>query len=181
MTDTPAICFAEELMAAYPEAKVVLVNRDVESWYRSFDKLIENLYNPINEVLRIIDPQLIGPIQTMYKYVYKDRKGFCRTDNKEELQRTARTIYREHYDHVRRICPKDRLLEFKLADGWDPLCEFLGKEDPGVPFPRLNEGAALAEKFKEFQNRSMRLVVRNLVVGAASVWVGLLAVRWAWR
>lgn len=34
-SDTPAIAFAEDLIKAYPEAKVVLVERDIESWYES--------------------------------------------------------------------------------------------------------------------------------------------------
>jgi hypothetical protein len=31
--DVPAVCFAKELMQAYPEAKVILTNRDIESWH----------------------------------------------------------------------------------------------------------------------------------------------------
>lgn len=33
--DWPAIAFAEELMEAYPESKVILTTRDVNSWHRS--------------------------------------------------------------------------------------------------------------------------------------------------
>ena len=181
VTDSPAICFAEELIKAYPEAKVVLVERDIERWYQSFEVMIREMYNPIVSVLRILDPQLLGPLATLYYYVYKDRKGFCRTDNKEELQATARKLYREHYDDVRRLCPKERLLDFQLEDGWGPLCDFLGKEKPGVPFPRLNEGAALAEKFNEFNKRSLLLVLRNLALVIVSVLVGLFAVGWMRR
>lgn len=181
VTDSPAICFAEELIKAYPEARVVLVERDVERWYQSFESMIQEMYNPIVHVLRILDPQVLRPTATMFNYVYKDRKGFCKTDNKEELQRTARTLYREHYESVRRLCPKERLLEFRLEDGWGPLCVFLDKEIPDVPFPRLNEGDALAEKFKEFQKRSMLLVLRNLSLVVFLTWVGYLAIGWAWR
>ena len=46
--------------------------------------------------------------------------------------------YREHNDLVPRPA---RLLEFRLAGGWAPLCAFLGKDVPDVPFPRFNEGA----------------------------------------
>jgi hypothetical protein len=35
--DVPTICFAEELVAAYPEAKIVLNNRDVDQWLHSMD------------------------------------------------------------------------------------------------------------------------------------------------
>ena len=155
------------------------MERDIEKWYQSFSVLIEEMYNPIVHVLRILDPQVLGPTATMYNYVYRDRRGFCRTDNKKELHDIAKILYREHYEHVKRVCPKDRLLNFRLEDGWEPLCEFLGKEKPDVPFPRLNEGAALAEKFKEFEKRSMLLVLRNLILVGVLVWAGFLVVSWA--
>ncbi len=37
-SDTPAIAFAEDLIEAYPEAKVILVDRDIDSWFDSFDQ-----------------------------------------------------------------------------------------------------------------------------------------------
>ena len=70
------------------------------------------MYNPMVNVLQIVDSQLLGPLATLYYYVYKDRKGFCRTDNKEELQATAREVYRENHD-VRRLYPKERLFDFQ--------------------------------------------------------------------
>lgn len=181
VTDSPAICFVDELIEAYPEAKVVLVERDLESWHRSFEDMIQGIYSPVSDVLRILDPQLLRPLNNVYRYVYRDPQGFCRTDDKEELRNTARTLYRAHYEHVRRACPKDRLLEFGLTDGWDPLCEFLGKEKPDAPFPRVNEGAALAGKFKEVQKRSLLLILRNVTLGIVSVLMALFAVAWARR
>lgn len=32
--DFPAAAFGPELIAAYPNAKVILTNRDVDSWYK---------------------------------------------------------------------------------------------------------------------------------------------------
>ncbi|KAH6889401.1 hypothetical protein B0T10DRAFT_460066 [Thelonectria olida] len=37
VADVLAICFVEELVAAYPEAKVIVSQRDVDSWLRSMD------------------------------------------------------------------------------------------------------------------------------------------------
>lgn len=34
VADVPAACFASELIEAYPDAKVILTNRDVDEWYR---------------------------------------------------------------------------------------------------------------------------------------------------
>ena len=81
----------------------------------------------------------------------------------------------ENNKNVRRVCPQDGLLNFR------PLCDFLGKEMPGVPFSRLNEGAALAEKPKGFKKRSMLLILRYLALVAVSILVDLLAVGWLRR
>ena len=35
--------------------------------------------------------------------------------------------------------PPDRLLVFRAADGWEPLCRFLGKPVPATPYPRTND------------------------------------------
>lgn len=34
VADNPCICFAEDLIAAYPEVKVILTLRPVDDWYR---------------------------------------------------------------------------------------------------------------------------------------------------
>jgi hypothetical protein len=39
-TDQPAVVFAPELVSAYPEAKVVLVERDVENWFASYSEVV---------------------------------------------------------------------------------------------------------------------------------------------
>ena len=66
MTDTPCICFAEDLIRAYPDAKVVLVERDVEAQYPSFETLVAEYYIPIHHVLRYLDPYFIGPVALMF-------------------------------------------------------------------------------------------------------------------
>lgn len=48
-------------------------------------------------------------------------------------------IYHRHNEWVRKIVPKDRLLEFNPAQGWEPLCDFLG-----VPAPRDAAGKIMA-------------------------------------
>jgi hypothetical protein len=47
---------------------------------------------------------------------------------------------------IRKLVPPERLLEWKIEDGWAPLCKFLGKPVPkNTPFPRANN----AEGFKK--------------------------------
>ena len=51
----------------------------------------------------------------------------------------GRAHYIKHYKMVRELTPPDRLLEYKLSNGWEPLCKHLGKPVPDEPFPYLNE------------------------------------------
>jgi hypothetical protein len=54
--------------------------------------------------------------------------------------------YRRNIREVTMGIPKDRLLIFDVAQGWAPLCEFLGVATPDTPFPRTNNT-------QEFQER----------------------------
>lgn len=50
-SDTPAIAFAEELIRAYPQAKVILVERDIDKWYDSFNQNV--IYQMVGNILRL--------------------------------------------------------------------------------------------------------------------------------
>ena len=78
--------------------------------------------------------------------------------------------YERHYRNVRRIVPKDRLLELDLKDlAWEPLCKFLKKEVPkNTPFPRLNES-------KVFRNEYKRLHRMSVLAGVTIILGGVLA------
>lgn len=49
----------------------------------------------------------------------------------------------DHNAYVRKRVPKERLLEWSVTEGWEPLCKFLDKDVPDTPFPRVNEGEGL--------------------------------------
>jgi len=46
--------------------------------------------------------------------------------------------YRRRTEEVREALPADRLLVFDVAEGWQPLCEFLEVDVPDEPFPHHN-------------------------------------------
>lgn len=156
VTDMPCVSFWEELMAAYPDAKIILVERDVEDWYKSFEAtVITELFGRVADVIvNYIEPLIgsqIGPMSR--KLVY----GYFHAETPEEVRQNARGVYREHYKRIREAAPKERLLDYRLDDGWGPLCEFLGKEVPeGLPFPRINEVVALKAKIRETQRAKFK-------------------------
>ncbi|KAI2818928.1 hypothetical protein CBS63078_3626 [Aspergillus niger] len=152
-SDTPAIAFSEELIRAYPEAKVVLVERDIDSWYESWmNGVIANTYDPIVTIIYTIDRWFTHPLGKVHKSTFE---GWLGIKGPEDAKRVSREKYREHYALVRRLTPPERLLEFRLSEGWGPLCEFLGKPVPDVPFPHLNEKKWLDEKVRIVMWRGM--------------------------
>jgi hypothetical protein len=46
--------------------------------------------------------------------------------------------FKRHNAEVERSIPKERLLVYEVAQGWVPLCEFLGVPVPDSPFPKAN-------------------------------------------
>ncbi|KAH8671453.1 hypothetical protein BX600DRAFT_248522 [Xylariales sp. PMI_506] len=161
--DLPAINFVAELIEAYPEAKVVLVTREPEKWWKSFDAVVlENgdaWYLPL---LTAISPALsrIPPFVKEWKIL---------TDS--SLQEAGHTpgdygpfIIETHNDIVRQVVPKDRLLEMRIEDGWEPLCKFLGKPVPAEPFPRVNDAEAA------------EAVVNGVVAKLLMMWAGAISV-----
>lgn len=43
---------------------------------------------------------------------------------------------------VQKIVPTDRLLVYKVSEGWEPLCNFLQKDIPVTPYPRKDDWLA---------------------------------------
>jgi hypothetical protein len=82
VTDTPPADFGPELVAAYPEAKVVIVQRDFEAWERSYRPLLDGMWNPVYSVLTVLDPQCIG---RMKKNALIITKGKWHARNKDEM------------------------------------------------------------------------------------------------
>ena len=140
-TDLAAL-YAVELIKTYPNARVILVERDVDSWAESLDKtVIQTIAGPAGNFVRNVAEPLAG----MYNYtqLWDVLRGWARVKTVEEMRAAYRSRYHEHYDTVRKLVPPDRLLDYKLGDGWEPICQFLGKPKPEEPFPRVNEGKDL--------------------------------------
>ncbi|RKL16637.1 hypothetical protein BFJ70_g15013 [Fusarium oxysporum] len=137
VADLPAICFVEELVVAYPEAKVIVTQRDVDSWLRSMDSTGGRVLRwPLWNTLARWDTALAGPFWGFSKKVmpanFHTMTDFCDKS-------PARQAFHDHYNLVKRMVPSERMLEFKVQEGWGPLCKFLDKEIPGEEFPKLND------------------------------------------
>jgi Sulfotransferase domain len=78
--------------------------------------------------------------------------------------------YSFHNQHIREIVPKERLLEFKAADGWEPLCEILGTEVPSGRYPHRNDSKAANQPIGSFAVYGMGIWIAVGICGWAMVW-----------
>lgn len=184
VADLPAIAFAEDLIRCYPDAKIVLVERDLEKWYSSFNEgVIMNVWSPTLRLIAQLDSRFVG---RMEKTSMRWTKGWMDSHSRQEMQEKAKKRYREHYALVEEVTPPGQLLKFNLEDGWGPLCTFLDKPIPDIEFPRVNESAALNEKIglimRRGLNNAMRSTVKILppVMMLVVAWWVLRAQRYTW-
>ena len=102
-------------------------------------------------------------------------RGWFKSDSKEEMKAKAVANYEEHYALVRKVTPPERLLEYQLGSGWEPLCTFLGKPIPDVPFPAANDRKRLHEMTRLISQKSLVGMGRKLTMLAAPAAVALVA------
>ncbi|KAG4435468.1 hypothetical protein IFR05_009040 [Cadophora sp. M221] len=141
--DWPAVAFAKELIEAYPEAKVILTNRDVDSWHASTMRTV---------FWRVSDPELkyLHHFSWAAGMYYPMLKKFFDTFFRGDFEHQGKEVFINHYNEVRSLVPKENLLEFRVQDGWEPLCKFLGQPVPmGSKFPNTNDN-------RDFVSRSRR-------------------------
>lgn len=138
----PGAAFWRRLLAYFPDAKAVLTERDPERWYNSMRQTVYELNgggtdSELAEVARQEIPSVTAMHRFNRKLIWDGFFGGRFTDREHALR-----AYAEHNAAVRREVPPDRLLVFRVTEGWQPLCAFLGVPEPAEPFPRLNDQEA---------------------------------------
>ncbi|KZO97741.1 hypothetical protein CALVIDRAFT_597227 [Calocera viscosa TUFC12733] len=156
--DHPTADFVPELIVAFPEAKVILTERDNASvWWKSYTDTVWRL-NPLwNGVLMWSVP----PAFAMWS-VGRNVDSF----KKRTYGFVGPEAYGMHKARMKAIVPKEKLLVFNVKEGWEPLCTFLGADVPKIPFPRNNETKDMQKRF---------FIMRTVGITAWLVEVGLLA------
>lgn len=145
--DWPAAFFYRELMDLYPDAKVLLSVRSGEAWVRSMRNTIweviygDGLTRHMSDARRTVDPEWDLYIELM-SGMWR-RAGLIQDERTtaEEMAAGMERYNREVIDTV----PAQRLLVWSPADGWEPLCSFLGVPVPQADFPRVNDSAQFGE------------------------------------
>ncbi|KAL6717844.1 hypothetical protein ACLMJK_003929 [Lecanora helva] len=190
VTDFPAVLFGPELIAAYPEAKVVLTERDIDRWheYKSRDRcdlnkvvgltlLLRSVTNTIDRYYRdwalwfltYVDHMNAFYGRMFYKMWFYFSNGDFATYGKER--------YKQHYEEVRKLVPPENLLTYKVGEGWEPLCKFLELSIPDTPFPTGNDQESFWKSTRAWQRARGMAAVKKALPWAVSVIVLPVALR----
>jgi hypothetical protein len=135
--DYPGCACWRELAEFYPSAKIVLSVRDPDEW---FDSTQATIFSP-DTVAALASPRF-APVAKLMDRLHPNR-----------YDRAAMVAaFKRHTQAVIDGIPKERLLVYRVDQGWGPLCGFLGIPVPDKPFPRANVRAEIAAIFARSQN-----------------------------
>lgn len=156
--------------------------RNPDSWYTSIKNTIVALLSSRKPLLlKIIDPGCLGAWAGMCQVMWYGYFFNYHTGGNEKISTSPERHYKlqfeQHYAEVRKCTPPERLLEFRLDEGWEPLCRFLEREVPKTPFPSVNESrefgkmmdGMVKEAFKRFLKISLVWLL-VLVVGVSAIY-----------
>ena len=167
--DLPTAAFIPELFEAYPDTKVVIVERPVEKWYESCKKTVQTVESSnVAFLLKFLDPYLLGRFFPVMELMVTGLFGPLGQPPKQKKEAWCNK-YLEIYKEAREVIPKDRLLEFKLEQGWEPLCKFLGNEIPATPFPHINETSSFRAKMFCLKKRATFRIFQSYGPGMLAV------------
>jgi hypothetical protein len=164
--DFPVSCVWRELAEHYPDAKVVLTVRDPERWWESTATTIYGFRDAFPTWFRRLVP-LTQQFRDM-----TDRLVWNGIFDGRLLDRDhAVSVFERHVAEVQAALPPDRLLTFDVAEGWEPLCDFLGVPAPSTPFPKLNDAATIRRRVGALQwgTRSLPVVAVGAALAAGRV------------
>lgn len=139
--DNPWPMIYKELDLEFPGSKFILTLRDENSWIKS---LVKHYGTRSND----------------FQYWYY--KAPCPEGHESEYIKR----YRMHNEEVTRYFkdrPEDFLVvDWEKGDGWEKLCEFLGKELPDTAFPHWNKNKTFTDYIKK-RFRGLKMKFKKLV------------------
>lgn len=142
--DWPVAAYWRALADHYPDAKLVLTVRDPQAWYDSMRRTIfrqvidppRDLRTAMFRVLGAVSPHLRAFLAMTDACI--QRPIF---DGRVGDREYAVSVFERHIEEVCAAFTPQRLLVYRVADGWGPLCDFLGTPVPDRPFPHENSTA----------------------------------------
>lgn len=165
-TDFPACIYFQELFDRYPHAKVVLTVRDPERWY---DSTYETIYlASINTPPRFkyFLPRLYHFQKMVERLIWNGHFNGRFEDRAAMIDQ-----FNAHTEAVKASIPPEKLLVFHVKQGWEPLCAFLKKPIPNVPFPHANERKMMKRRIQAAHLIGSAVPIVALLIVITLIWL----------
>lgn len=141
------MAFHRELLAAYPDAKVVLLVRDsAAQWHASQMRTIMPFFSKF-----VLPPRTLGsylyrlflpaptPVERLNSLLPKHYPMYqALAADMQNGTYEGVTYYDDFVAEIKATVPAERLLVLNVKEGWGPLCRFLEVEVPEWEFPKVN-------------------------------------------
>jgi hypothetical protein len=150
VADLPAALFPEQLIEAYPQAKIIVTTKPYEEWEANMQNSVWLLCKwKLFTLTRKLGVTQMAPLIRLMHLIFRVHNG------NHYGGPEARKAYEKYYADVRELVPQHRRLEIENGEGdWEALCAFLDvgeekrKEVEGTPYPRMDESASMAQGLK---------------------------------
>ena len=155
--DYPGFYFYDQILGAYPEAKVILTVRPADEWYESAKRTIYRAAPSPTQKLRILTRLPFSPQLRKALPVFKlaDYMWDVIFEGRFEDRAYATNRFEEMNQAVIDTVPSNQLLVFNVGDGWEQLCGFLNVAEPTEPFPKTNQRSQFDELIKATRRGEM--------------------------
>ncbi len=145
--DSPGCFFWRKLARAFPEAKVILTVRDPYAWLMSTQRGAA-VAGPQTDRSRM-DPVMSATIGRIDGAIAREWGSSLDTPPGMSRDQFLREQLLRHAEIVQSEIAPERLLVFEVSQGWEPLCRFLGVDEPDVAFPHDNDILDFARRVSE--------------------------------
>ena len=125
LIQSPPAMYYNEILKAYPNAKVVMEVTNSNIWYKRV-KRVKRFFWWLNWLRFFNKPG---------KYLVMMDKMFFILFKNDFSPINAQVKYNTFISGVKQSIPEDQLFIIKPEEGWQPLCQFLNKPIPKEKFP----------------------------------------------
>ena len=96
---------------------------------------------------------------------------------KGDFKKYGKQVYHDYYAEVRSLVPADNLLEYRMGQGWEPLCDFLEVPVPeSKKFPHTNDTDGFVDRCRARNRAQMyNVLFRGFVMGSSFLAAGIAA------
>lgn len=136
--DYPSAAYWREIASHYPDAKVLHTVRDPDQW---FDSVHATILAPDSLSRRGGDDVRAQFFASVLRHL----------PSQPDDRAVMTAHFRRHTQAVMATISPERLLVFRVGEGWERLCKFLDVPVPAEPYPSENSRAEFIDRVRAQQ------------------------------